>query len=238
MRRYLIVDDNREFAENLAEILEATGNRAEVAVAGREALSMAAHTRFNAVITDMRMPEMGGADLVRGLREVDPAIAAIVVTAYTTDDDLGRARQFGLLGILPKPVPIARLLELLATARRDAVVAVVEDDPALADNISEALQANGFATVVATSLRDAERIGTSPFAAVVDMRMPGGPDGEAMLRLRTSFPKLPVVIVTGHQEIKRPPDAQGFFFKPFQAEEVLDTLSKLHEARSGSGRST
>jgi two-component system, response regulator PdtaR len=238
MRRYLIVDDNREFAENLAEIVEDGGHHADIADDGHQALALAAATRFDAVITDMRMPEVGGADLVRELRRVDPAIAAIVVTAYTTDDDLGRARQFGLLGILPKPVPIGRLLELLAVAQRDALVAIVEDDAALADNMSEALQARGFSTVVATSLADAERIGATPFAAVADMRMPGGADGEAMKRLRRSFPGLPVVVVTGHSEIVRPPDVQGFFFKPFQPEAVLSTLAQLHEARGGSGKAT
>jgi CheY-like chemotaxis protein len=236
MRRYLIVDDNREFAENLAEIIEDAGCEAAVAEDGRRALVLVAKTRFDAVVTDMKMPEMGGADLLRELRKIDPALAALVVTAYTTDDDLGRARQFGLLGILPKPVPIGRLLELLAVAQRDALVAVVEDDPALADNISEALQGRGFSTVVATSLADAERIGATPFAAVVDMRLPGGPDGAAMARLRGSFPGLPIVVVTGHQDIVRPSDVQGFFFKPFQPEAVLGTLAALHEARVGSGK--
>ena len=133
-------------------------------------------------------------------------------------------------------MPIGRLLKLLAVAQRDALVAIVEDDAALADNMSEALQARGFSTVVATSLADAERIGATPFAAVADMRMPGGADGEAMNRLRRSFPGLPVVVVTGHSEIARPSDVQGFFFKPFQSEAVLDRLAQLHAARGGSGK--
>jgi CheY-like chemotaxis protein len=236
-RHYLIVDDNREFAENLAEIIEDAGHRAAIALDGRQALSMAAGTRFDAVLTDMRMPEMGGADLVRQLRRVDPEISALVITAYTTDDDLGRAREHGLLGILPKPAPIKRLLELLAVAQRDALVAIVEDDTALADNLSEALQAKGFSTVVATSLRDAERIGATPFAAVIDLRMPGGPDGEALRQLRGRFPSLPMLVVTGFAELASPPEAQGFFFKPFRPEELLGELARLHDARIAGGKS-
>ncbi len=237
MRRYLIVDDNREFAENLAEIVEAAGGQVTLAADGRQALSLAAGTRYDAVVTDMRMPEVGGADLVRELRRVDPEISAVVITAYTTDDDLGRARQHGLLGILPKPAPIKRLLELLAAAQRDALVAIVEDDAALADNISEALQAKGFSTVVATSLNDAERIGATPFAAVVDMRIPGGPDGEALRQLRSRFPALPVLVITGFDDVASPPEAQGFFFKPFRPEALLGELARLHQARIASGKS-
>jgi two-component system, response regulator PdtaR len=234
MRRYLVVDDNREFAENLAEIIGDAGYQTALAVNGREALKLAGKERFDAVITDMKMPELGGADLVRELRTVDPQIASIVVTAYTTDDDLGRARRFGLLGILPKPVPIPRLLELLEVARRDALVAVVEDDVALADNLSEALQSRGFATVVAHSLQDAERIGAAPFAVIADLRMPGTPDGAALAKLRERYPGLPVVVVTGHTDVVRPKDTQGFFFKPFKADEVLATVERLHAERTAS----
>ncbi|HUB07452.1 MAG TPA: response regulator [Myxococcales bacterium] len=231
MRRYLIVDDNRDFAENLAEIIGDAGHATAIADDGRQALQLAAAERFDAVITDMKMPEVGGADLVRELREVDPQIASIVITAYTTDDDLGRARQYGLLGILPKPAPIPRLLSLLAVARRDALVAVVEDDVALADNVSELLQTHGFATVVASSLQDAQRIGAPPFAAVVDMRMPGGPDGTALARLRERFPGVPVVVVTGHPEVTQPPGTQGFLFKPFNPDALLEAISRLHADR-------
>ncbi|MHB8418094.1 MAG: response regulator [Myxococcales bacterium] len=237
MRRYLIVDDNRELAENLAEIIGDAGHGATIAPDGRQALQMAARERFDAVITDMKMPEVGGADLIRDLRSVDPQIASIVLTAYTSDDDLGRARRYGLLGILPKPAPIQRLLDLLSVARRDALVAIVEDDVILADNLSEALQSHGFATVVAHSLEAARRIGASPFAAVMDLRLPGGPDGTALAELRQRYPGVPVVVVTGHAEISQPSGTQGFFFKPFDVERLLETVEKLHTERTARGRS-
>ena len=118
MRRYLIVDDNRAFAENLSEILRDQGD--EVAVVGNGALALAAvkAQTFNAMITDMRMPVMGGAQLVHEVRRVDPGLPAIVVTAYTQENDLSSARQEGLLAVLPKPVPIHQLLVLLNAARR------------------------------------------------------------------------------------------------------------------------
>ncbi len=235
MRRYLLVDDNRAFAENLAEIIEDAGYETAIAEDGREALKLAAAERFDAVITDMRMPEVGGADLVRELRSVDPGIASIVVTAYTTDDDLSRARRYGLLGILPKPAPIDRLLELLAAARRDALVAVVDDEVALANTLSETLQSEGFATVVASSLAEAERIGASPFAALVDLRLPGTRDGAALERLRERYPGLPVIVMTGHGDLPRPAGTAGFFFKPFKTQALLDTLSALHARTTDHG---
>ena len=86
-RHYLLVDDNIDFAENLAEILRDEGHRATVAGSGAEALKALSKERFDAVLTDMRMPVMGGAQFVRELRRVDPGIPALVATAYTGDED-------------------------------------------------------------------------------------------------------------------------------------------------------
>jgi CheY-like chemotaxis protein len=102
MRRYLIVDDNRAFAENLAEILEDDGAEVTVVAGGAEAIEAARKTKFDALITDMRMPVMSGARLVHEIRAVDPGLPAIVVTAYTGEDDLTAARDEGLLAVLPR----------------------------------------------------------------------------------------------------------------------------------------
>ncbi len=231
MRRYLIADDNRALAENVCEILAGVGHEADIAGDGSEALELLAAKRYDALVTDMRMPVVGGAELMRRLRSVDPGIATVVVTAFTTDDDLAQARRLGLLGVLPKPVAMARLLGLLERARRDALVAVVEDDMALADNVSELLRDAGFATVVASSLADAALLGARPFAAIVDMRLPGGPDGEAARALRGRFPGVPLLVVTGHDDVARPEGTAAFFRKPVPPAELIAEVERLHRAR-------
>lgn len=232
MRRFLIVDDNEAFAENLAEILRDAGHEVEVALTGERALELVRRGGFDALITDMRMPAMSGADLMSRLRRLDSGLPALAVTAYTGFEELERARREGLLAILPKPVPLAQLMELLETARRDAVVAIVEDDAQLCENLEEALRMRGFTALTATSVRDAERLGLRPFAALVDLRMPGGPDGEALRRINERFPDLPTFVITAHAD--RVPDVphQGFFAKPFNTGELLGALERLH-AESG-----
>jgi DNA-binding NtrC family response regulator len=233
MRTYLIVDDNRALAENLVEIIQDAGDSAALVENGAEALKLARTQRFDALVTDMRMPEMNGADLVRQLSEVDPALPVIVVTAFTSDDHLALARRYGLIAILPKPVPIARLLELARAARRGGVVAIVEDDEALADNLSEALSAEGFATVVASSLDAAEGLRVTPFAAIVDLRLPGGPDGRSASLLRERFPDLPLVVISGNSELLVPGDVEGYFPKPFRVDGLITLLDRLYVERRG-----
>jgi CheY-like chemotaxis protein len=226
MRRYLIVDDNAAFAENLAEIIADTGAHADIAGSGERALALAQTTKYDALVSDMRMPVMGGAELVHRLRAIDPGLPAIVVTAYTADNDLETARREGLLAILGKPVPVDRLISLLGRARRDAVVAIVEDDAALADNLTEALRTRGFSAVTAGSLADTERLGVRPFTALVDLRLPGGPDGAALQRLVARYPALPMLVITA---LETPPPAPtaGIFTKPFDTGALLDAVERL-----------
>jgi CheY-like chemotaxis protein len=234
MRRYLIVDDNREFAENLAEILRDQGDEVAIAGGGPEAIGLAGQGRFDAVLTDMRMPLMGGAELVHEIRRIDPGVAALVVTAHVGDDALEAARREGLLAVLPKPVPVTRLLELLAAARRDGLVVVVEDDQKLSDNLCEVLRGKGFAAVTAASVLETERLGpVRPFCALVDLRVPGGPDGEAMRRLGARYPGLPMIVMTGVHGGLVPLPPEAFFTKPFDTQALLAAVERLHVPAAG-----
>ena len=230
MRRYLVVDDNSDLAENLAEILRADGAEAAVATRGDEALALVRTTRFDALVTDMRMPAMGGAELVSAVRRIDPGLPVVVVTGHTETEALAAARREGLLAVLEKPIPLPRLLQLLAAARRDAVVALVEDDRAQAANLAEALSSRGFTAVTAASVAETESLGPSvPCCAVVDLRVPGGPDGEAMRRLAARFPGLPMLVVTGLPG-DPPLASQAVFRKPFDPAALLAAVEAAHAA--------
>lgn len=231
MRRYLIVDDNLEFAENVAEILSDRGATAVVADGGEAALVAVAKTRFDALVCDMRMPVMNGAEVVHRLRAVDPALPAIVATAFTGDEDLAAARQEGLLAVLPKPLPLLQLLELVASAKRGGLVALVEDDRAMADNVSELLRQRGFGTVTATSVLETERLrGVRPFAALVDLRLPGGLDGEGMARLDARFPGLPMIVLSAHHDVTPPLQPVARMAKPFDSAALLEAVEALYVA--------
>ncbi len=227
MRKFLFVDDNRALGENLAEIVSDQGDTATVAASGAEALDLARASQFDALVTDMRMPVMNGAKLVHEIRRIDPGLPAVVITAYTGDADLEDARREGLLAILQKPVPVERLLRLLKQARRNALVVLIEDDEALADNLTEALSERGFTAVTADSVSETDRLGgVRPFAAIVDLRVPGGPDGEAMRRLAARFPALSMIVTTAH-DIDAPLACAHLFRKPFDTPALLQQVEQL-----------
>ncbi len=230
MRHILIVDDNRALVENIAEILRDGGAEVTVANDGPAAIELAKKTKYDLLITDMRMPVMSGAVLIHEIRRVDPELPAIVITAYTGESDLTDARREGVLAVFPKPVPIAQLEALGAVARRGGLVALVEDDPQLADNLSEALRAKGFTALTARSLFEAERLGgVRPLVALVDLKLPDAPRGEVLGRLRAKHPDLPLIIVTGHPDsLPAGEKPQAMFLKPFDTGKLLAEIETLH----------
>jgi CheY-like chemotaxis protein len=238
MRRYLVVDDNVPIAENLAEIFRDEGAEVTIVTNGAEAIEAIKGTRFDVMLTDMRMPGMSGAQLVHEIRRIDPELPAIIITAYIGSEDLSHAEGAGLLAALPKPIPLQRLLHLAAVARRGGLVAVLEDDTALADNLRELLTEGGFSVVVARSVLETERLGAFlPFVALVDMRVPGGPPGEGMRLLHQRFPDAPLIVMTAFDSEQPPVQPQQTFIKPFDTAKLLDVVEKMYEGRGATATS-
>jgi CheY-like chemotaxis protein len=112
-RRILIIDDNVNFAENIAEILQIEGHLTEIAASAEEALSRALATRSDVVITDYRLPGIDGASLLRRLQEMGLRVHAIVMSAYTDERTIEDARNAGAT-FVPKPIDF----EILGRALR------------------------------------------------------------------------------------------------------------------------
>jgi len=236
MRRYLIVDDNREFAENLAEILRDRGDEVVVAESGPEAIDAARKEHFDALLTDMRMPVMGGTEVVQAIRRIDPGAAVMLITAHVSDETLDAALREGVLAVMPKPVPVPRLMELLDAARRDSVVLLVDDDSRLCDNLAEALRTRGFAPVTAGSIAETEKLGPAePLCALVDLRVPEGPDGEAVRILAERYPRMPLIVLTGLNDPPPLPHHE-LFTKPFDTGTLLGAVERLHARRTSGSR--
>jgi DNA-binding response OmpR family regulator len=94
-RRVLIIDDNVDLAENIAEILQFDGHVTVVAASAEEGLSMALAQQPDVVVTDYRLPGLNGANLVRQLRSMRTHVIAVVISAYTDDRTMQEASDAG-----------------------------------------------------------------------------------------------------------------------------------------------
>jgi two-component system CheB/CheR fusion protein len=111
-RRVLIVDDNVGLAENIAEALELEGHETRVAITAAEGLTQATSWSHDVIITDYRLPDSSGANLLRQLRALGVRVKAVVISAYTDDSTIEDARSAGA-AFVPKPVDLSILGQLL-----------------------------------------------------------------------------------------------------------------------------
>lgn len=112
--RVLVVDDDAAVREAVALVLEAAGHVAERAGGGRQALAALAAGRFDAVVTDLHMPELDGLELIQAARRVLPHLRLIAISGGASGFDyLKAARVFGADVALRKPFTPERLLAAL-----------------------------------------------------------------------------------------------------------------------------
>jgi CheY-like chemotaxis protein len=116
----LIVDDNREAADSLCDLLSTMGARAVVAYSGEDSLKIVAESRPDVAILDIGMPEMDGWEVASRIRadERNAAMTLIALTGWGQSSDRDRSIQAGFDHHLMKPVRIDELLAILAPAPR------------------------------------------------------------------------------------------------------------------------
>jgi DNA-binding NtrC family response regulator len=123
--RILVVDDEAVLRSNLVRFLQRSGHDVDAADSAEAALEALAHTPYAVVLTDLKMPGMGGLALLRRLADVAPDALVLVVTAYASLESAIEALRLGAQDYLLKPLSldevrrkVERLLHVRALEQR------------------------------------------------------------------------------------------------------------------------
>ena len=109
MRRALVVDDERKMRRVLQMLLEKMGIESIAAETGEEALAMLAAERVDLLLTDLRLPGLSGIDLLARVREIEPELAVIVLTAFGSVETAVEAMKRGASDYVLKPFDLETL---------------------------------------------------------------------------------------------------------------------------------
>jgi DNA-binding response OmpR family regulator len=120
--KVLLVDDEVEFVTALAERLELRDFQVRTAASGERALELAREERPDLVVLDLRMPGIGGAEVLTRLRELFPTLPIILLTGLGSNAEVLECTEGGAFACMIKPVDIDALLAKIAAA-----VAAVDD---------------------------------------------------------------------------------------------------------------
>lgn len=107
--RILVVDDEEMIREMLFDMLSNTGYKVKTAIDGQDAISQIENEPFEIVITDLRMPGIGGIELLQHVQKINPDICVLIITAYSTVESAVSAMKLGAYDYICKPFELTEM---------------------------------------------------------------------------------------------------------------------------------
>jgi EAL domain-containing protein (putative c-di-GMP-specific phosphodiesterase class I) len=195
--RVLLVDDDRALLSLFEKLLRAAGYATTAVEDARVALELVAAGGFDAVVSDITMPQMDGLNLLRAIRSRAPDLPVVLVTGCATVDTAAQAIEHGVLRYLTKPVRREQLEDVVALAVRErtrrtttaSILPNLTDLDRLGSAFDEALDSlwMAYQPIVSWSLRRTVAY-------------------EALLRTRQPVLASPTAMIDAAERLRRMPD--------------------------------
>ncbi|MEA1979616.1 MAG: response regulator [candidate division Zixibacteria bacterium] len=239
--KILVVDDDQYILSLLIDTLKAIGYDSVGAVDGIEALEKLKQDTYNLVITDIKMPRMGGVELLTKIRKIYPGLPVLYITGVASPEIIS---EIVPNGFLTKPFRISQIETLIKNTLAPQKysnpgnvkkVMIVDDDDAFREMMVESLNVYEFKTIaVADGIEALNTLENESVDAVItDMKMPYM-DGITLLKkIKEIHPEIPTIVITAYlsdDEVKSNLinfSADGFFEKPFDMEQIVNLLKKI-----------
>lgn len=230
MSRVLIVDDDTDHAESLADVIEMRGHEVQMARTGEEGVAcFRDQGPFDFVLMDVKLPGMNGVDTFLELRKINPAARVMMMTGFSVEQLVAQAIEGGALGVLHKPFPATHILELLVKVKPPSRVLIADDDPDFVESIVPILQKVGYDVRVARTGAEAldKMLEEQIDCLLLDLRMPVMSGAELYARLMEAGRTVPTILVSEGREAAE--DARlrktcGMLFKPFDPNALLSAI--------------
>src|SRR5580765_1167241 len=123
MANILVVDDEQSYRQLLCLVFEEQGNTVRTAMNGRQALELLAAESADVIISDVKMPDMDGIEMLQALRETHPDLGVILMTAFASVETAREAFKLGADDFIQKPFDVEELkLIVKKTLEKQALI--------------------------------------------------------------------------------------------------------------------
>jgi len=109
-KKILIVDDDQQVLEMLSEVLEEEGFIIDLSSGGKDALTKLGDGKYHLVISDVRMPDIDGFEVLKQVKEKYKKTKVILMTGYTEEYDISDALILGADDYITKPFDIDKVI--------------------------------------------------------------------------------------------------------------------------------
>jgi DNA-binding response OmpR family regulator len=232
--RVLVIDDDRDLAESVAELLEARGHKVSLAFTGRDGVDLVDQNAFDLVLLDIEMPEKSGVDTFLEIRKKGHDVPIALMTGASVEQHFYDALESGTLCLLRPRSTAADVIAATRGKQPRCVVLVSDNVTALIARIQPFLSQQHCTTVIARSSDEGLKWVSAGLAdcLVFDQPLSSAAGLYIYLSLRRSGPMSPTILVTLPNDA--PNDAMpaiqamtaDILKKPFDPEEVLTWLER------------
>jgi two-component system, NtrC family, response regulator HydG len=234
--KILLVDDDRDNADSLAELFSLEGHTVHVAYSGEEAIEAYTTQDFDIAFMDVMMPGKNGVESFLEIRKLRPDAKVYMMTGYSVDQLLQQAMDNGALGVFSKPVDLGKVMTTIEGMTAQGIVLVAEDDPDFGPALQAAISGTGrTCELVVNGQAALDRVGQGGIEVLIlDLTMPLVNGIEVYLTMRKNNCALPTVMITACADQHRDAlsaltdvEVTGILNKPFDFDVLLGKLERL-----------
>jgi DNA-binding NtrC family response regulator len=132
--RALVIDDEQIVLDSVTKILKEENYEVEITLSGREGLQKAIQNDYDIVLTDIRMPDIGGMRVLRDIKRAKPSLPVVMITGYPSVKAAIQAMKLGAGDFIEKPFTPEQLSLAVAAALRKAKTHPPEDQTVIHKN--------------------------------------------------------------------------------------------------------
>ena len=237
--KILVVDDDRDLALGLAEMMEMMDHQVSVVHSGEDAVSTFTAEHFDIAFMDMKLPGINGVEAFAQIRQSKPDARVVMMTGFRVDQLLEQAVEHGAVRILRKPFTPDEIFGALGEIEPEGIILIADDDPDFCESIEPALADAGYRVLVAHTGQDAldKVVNGDVNLLVLDLRLPIISGIEVYRELKRLGRAVPTIIVTGYraEELGSIDELQsmsvtGCLFKPFEMKQLMSEIDKIFNA--------
>ncbi|HVA13072.1 MAG TPA: response regulator [Stellaceae bacterium] len=238
--RVLVIDDDRDHAESIVDILSMRGHEVEAAFSGEQGVEVFRQHDFDMVFMDVKLPGMNGVETFFEFKKIRPDARVMMMTGFSLEQLIAQAIEGGALGVLRKPFAIQDLLQVLEHVKPRGMVLVADDDPDFAASLEPILIGQGYRVVIASTGEEAlaKAAIDGVDCLVLDLSMPLLTGIDVYRKLRAAGKTIPTIFVTGlpgerHRAVAELPVDSGILMKPFDPADLLRAIASATAPDAG-----
>ena len=256
--RLLLVDDEEEFLMATSQALGRRGFQVAIAPNGVTALDIVQGETFDAVVLDVKMPDIDGIEVFRKIHNKYPQIPIILLTGHSSISDAFQTSKEGIADYLSKPIEIDDLARKIdravaeaqernvknnsAPQKNDIIesirVMLVDDEVEFLDSMQKIFERRQIYTITAESGPKALEVLQNELVDIIvlDVKMPGMDGLEVLQIVRKKYPGIQVILLSGHPSVESAMrgiklGANEYLRKPPDIDELIKTIRNLYRQR-------